>query len=192
MLKEMVSHHEDYALSATVMVALIQMTSKWRPRGAKEGGKPNCYSCYSSNNYVSWSTMLSDFVEMCLLSTSTMSDSAKVSFTIRRPSPVSRASSAGADSDFKIPALPRHLTNGSAPGSPLRRESPKPNSRTFEERDSSDEEEQTEDELVTGFDQFGVQRYVSLPPLPLNRVRNSQKCSPLAVYMKRRSPRDLL
>lgn len=88
--------------------------------------------------------------------------SGKLSFTIRRPSPPSRTSSTGADSDFKVPALPRHLSNTSTPGgSPLRRESPKPRSRTYEERDSSDEEEQTEDELVTGFDQFGVQRCVS-------------------------------
>ncbi|CAL1708369.1 unnamed protein product [Somion occarium] len=90
---------------------------------------------------------------------------AKVSFTIRRPTPVSRASSTGADSDssFKLPALPRHLTNGaSTPGSPLARSapaSPKPSrARTYHERDSSEEEEEIQDELVTGFDQFGVQR----------------------------------
>lgn len=93
----------------------------------------------------------------------------KVSFTIRRPTPVSRAGSSGADSDsstFKVPALPRHLTDGSNnPGSPLARStppSPKPQSRHYNEQDSSDEEEATEDELVMGFDQFGVQRCVSL------------------------------
>ena len=85
------------------------------------------------------------------------------SFIVRRPSPPSRASSTGADSDFKIPALPRHLSGTSTPGSPLRRESPKLKSRTYGERDSSDEGSEAEDELVTGFDQFGVQRYVSLP-----------------------------
>lgn len=95
-----------------------------------------------------------------------MSSGSKVSFTVRRPSPPSRTSSSGPDSDFKVPALPRHLTASSAPGSPLRRESPKPNSRTYEERDSSDEDGGIEDELVTGFDQFGVQRCVSFP-LPL-------------------------
>ncbi|THG96675.1 hypothetical protein EW026_g5200 [Hermanssonia centrifuga] len=92
-----------------------------------------------------------------------MSSSAnKLSFTIRRPSPVSRASSTGADSDtFKVPALPRHLsTNNSGAGSPLGRSSPKPKSRTYDERDSSDEDEVMQDELVTGFDQFGVQRCV--------------------------------
>ncbi|KAI0784054.1 DExH-box splicing factor binding site-domain-containing protein [Abortiporus biennis] len=87
--------------------------------------------------------------------------SSKLSFTIRRPTPVSRASSTGAESDssgFKVPALPRHLqsANNSNPGSPLgHSNSPK---RGYSERDSSDEEDDAEDELVTGFDQFGVQR----------------------------------
>jgi G-patch domain len=84
----------------------------------------------------------------------------KVSFTIRRPTPVSRAPSSGPDSDssssFKVPSLPRHLTLGS----PLTRSvtsSPKPH------EDSSDED----DELVTEFDRFGAQRCVSVPLLPL-------------------------
>lgn len=97
-----------------------------------------------------------------------MSTPAPVSFTVRRPSPVSRSTSSGPDSDgpsFKVPALPRHLTNeGSRLGSPLGRGSPAPKktqSRTFEERDSSDEgSDDGADELVTGFDQFGVQRCV--------------------------------
>ena len=87
----------------------------------------------------------------------------KLSFTIRRPSPVSRSSSAGVDPEFKVPALPRHLNGsgtGSGTASPLGRASPKPKSRTYDERDSSDEDEVAEDELVTGFDQFGVQRCV--------------------------------
>jgi hypothetical protein len=89
----------------------------------------------------------------------------KVSFTIRRPSPESRATSSGPDSDnlsFKVPPLPRHITNDSVPGSPLARSanaSPKLKSRTYEERDSSDEDDDgINDELVTGFDRFGVQR----------------------------------
>ncbi|KAI0058579.1 hypothetical protein BV25DRAFT_1830033 [Artomyces pyxidatus] len=92
----------------------------------------------------------------------------KVSFTVRRPTPDSRATSTGADSDdprFKLPALPRHLTTeGSAPGSPLGGRSatgsPKPRARTFIQRDEADssDEEKDEDELVTGFDQFGVER----------------------------------
>ncbi|PCH35332.1 hypothetical protein WOLCODRAFT_139859 [Wolfiporia cocos MD-104 SS10] len=90
----------------------------------------------------------------------------KVSFTIRRPSSVSRGTSSGADSDssLKLPALPRHLADpsSSTPGSPLARSanaSPKPAARTYDERDSSDEDDEDgADELVTGFDQFGVQR----------------------------------
>lgn len=108
---------------------------------------------------------------------SSVKQESKVFFTIRRPTPSSsRATSTGPDSDaaatpphasapsFKIPALPRHLTDQGA-GSRSGSNSPKPRARTYEERgeesDSSDEE-RTEDELVTGFDQFGVQRCVSL------------------------------
>ena len=101
--------------------------------------------------------------------------SSKVSFTIRRPTPVSRAASSGADSDsgssFKVPFLPRHLPNqnDSTPGSPLARSttsSPKPASRGSayygRDPDSSDEDDKFQDELVTGFDQFGIQRCVSI------------------------------
>ncbi|KAF8638045.1 hypothetical protein AX16_010677 [Volvariella volvacea WC 439] len=84
----------------------------------------------------------------------------KVSFTVRRPSPVSRASSA-ADSDgssFRVPALPKRLASPlarSATGSPNTAAS----SSYYDEPDSSDEEdERIQDELVTGFDRFGVQR----------------------------------
>lgn len=97
---------------------------------------------------------------------------------IRRPTPsTSRATSTGPDSDaaatpphasstpvFKIPALPRHLTEDGA-GSRSGSNSPKPRARTYDDRgeeSDSSEEERTEDELVTGFDQFGVQRCVSL------------------------------
>ncbi|KAH9940315.1 DExH-box splicing factor binding site-domain-containing protein [Amylocystis lapponica] len=88
--------------------------------------------------------------------------SSKVSFTVRRPTPASRAGSSGPESDvpFKIPALPRRLTNGNG-GSPLARSaaaSPQRSSRRYAERDSSDEDEELQDELVTGFDAFGVQR----------------------------------
>ncbi|KAJ3500618.1 hypothetical protein NLJ89_g9714 [Agrocybe chaxingu] len=90
--------------------------------------------------------------------------SSKVSFTVRRPTPVSRATSSGPDSDagssFKVPSIPRHLINAngdSALGSPLARSetsSPHPDAQY----DSSDEDSVAEDELVTGFDKFGVQR----------------------------------
>jgi hypothetical protein len=63
-----------------------------------------------------------------------------VSFTVRRPTPVSRPSSSGPESDgpFKFPALPRHLASASssATGSPLAG-SP----RTFSSREDSDDDE---------------------------------------------------
>ncbi|KAF9467315.1 hypothetical protein BDZ94DRAFT_1028145 [Collybia nuda] len=120
-----------------------------------------------------------------------MAVSEKVSFTIRRPTPLSRAPSSGADSDggvsFKVPHLPRHLTNqnDSTPGSPLGRSatsSPKPSSKAsyyrHEPLDSSDEDEneRLQDELVTGFDKFGVQRCVSTLILP------SQSCQLTKVF----------
>ncbi|ESK93661.1 g-patch domain protein [Moniliophthora roreri MCA 2997] len=88
----------------------------------------------------------------------------KVSFTVRRPTPVSRATSSGADSDsgssFKVPALPRYLANttDSAPGSPLARSGTSSPKARYEDLDSSDEDEEIQDELVTGFDKFGVER----------------------------------
>lgn len=62
-----------------------------------------------------------------------------VSFTVRRPTPVSRPSSSGPESDgpFKVPALPRHLASagGSAASSPLAG-SP----RTFSSREDSEDD----------------------------------------------------
>ncbi|KAJ7232784.1 DExH-box splicing factor binding site-domain-containing protein [Mycena haematopus] len=83
----------------------------------------------------------------------------KVSFTIRRPTPVSRDASSGPDSDpnFKLPALPRHLAQDSAPGSPLSRSRNSSPAR-YHEPDSSDEEDETQDELVSAFDAMGAQR----------------------------------
>lgn len=111
-----------------------------------------------------------------------MTSASAVSFTVRRPSPVSRGESSGADSDgpsFKIPALPKHLRNGgSAPGSPLAQgesatSSPK---RSYDSVDSSDEEEGAQDELISGFDKFGVQRLREKPkpkgPLVIPALKN--------------------
>ncbi|KAL4073166.1 DExH-box splicing factor binding site-domain-containing protein [Scleroderma yunnanense] len=99
-----------------------------------------------------------------------------VSFTIRRPTPFSRPSSSGPESDgqFKVPALPRHLTGErSATGSPLvgSREGSDDDGDTgivfsngatrkndANEPDSSDDDASVEKELVTEFDQFSVQR----------------------------------
>ena len=85
---------------------------------------------------------------------------------MRRPSPVSRTTSSDEAAGFTIPALPRHLSNkndGSTPlGSPLARSatsSPRPPPETpRDDYDSSDNDEEEQDELVTGFDRFGVQR----------------------------------
>ncbi|PBK74425.1 hypothetical protein ARMSODRAFT_930062 [Armillaria solidipes] len=92
----------------------------------------------------------------------------KVSFTVRRPTPVSRASS-GADSDssFKVPSLPHHKLsrhlNDSSPGSPLARSansSPRPVTGYYDgQPDSSDDDDEEQDELVTAFDRFGAQRF---------------------------------
>jgi hypothetical protein len=100
-----------------------------------------------------------------------------VSFTIRRPSPVSRAASSGPDSDvgssFKIPLLPSRifLNDDSTPPARSATSSPHPSrlaqSHVQHQDDSSDEDSVIEDELVTGFDKFGVQRCVSFPSLPL-------------------------
>src|SRR6266851_8719216 len=103
----------------------------------------------------------------------------KVSFKIRRPTPESRSVSTGPDSDdirFKLPALPRHLAhensaNSSTPGSPLAGNSPKRS--TQDSPDSSDEEDdKPTDELVIGFDRFGVQRCV--PTLSHSQHRGPQ------------------
>ena len=97
-----------------------------------------------------------------------MTSTPAVSFTVHRRSPISRGGSSGVESDgpsFKIPALPKHLRNGgSTPGSPLTqdesaRSSPK---RSYDSVENSDEEDQTQDELISGFDKFGVQRCVKL------------------------------
>ena len=101
-----------------------------------------------------------------------MSSSNKVSFTVRRPTPASRAASSGSDSTFKLPALPRHLADpdDSASGSPLARSA-------ASSPDSSDEEdEELQDELLTSFDQIAVQRCVDLS-LPNHSCLNSHKLS---------------
>ncbi|KAJ3800349.1 DExH-box splicing factor binding site-domain-containing protein [Lentinula aff. detonsa] len=92
----------------------------------------------------------------------------KVSFTIRRPSPTSRATSSGPESDsgssFKVPALPRHLTNDSSvPGSPLARSG---TSTPYYDNSDSDQDDEAQDELVTGFDNFGVQRLLERKKAP--------------------------
>lgn len=96
----------------------------------------------------------------------------KVSFTVRQPTPDSRGTSSGPDSDsgsFKKPALPKHLSTHS----PLRHSTTKPKGKPISyydgQPDSSDEEDEEQDELVTGFDRFGVERCVDFLLLPSQR-----------------------
>ncbi|KAI6123425.1 DExH-box splicing factor binding site-domain-containing protein [Pisolithus croceorrhizus] len=89
-----------------------------------------------------------------------MSATSKVSFTVRRPTPLSRPSSTGPESDgqFKVPALPRHLADArSATGSPLASSREGSDDEEYEES-SDDDGASVEEELVTEFDQFSVQR----------------------------------
>ncbi|KAG6813770.1 hypothetical protein H0H92_007722 [Tricholoma furcatifolium] len=112
----------------------------------------------------------------------------KVSFTIRRPTPVSRASSS---EDYKVPSLPPHLRS-SAPSSPLVRSSTaSPANYTPHEQDSSDEDEQIRDELVTGFDRFGVRRFFNPASSRLDKER-PEKAAPLVIpALKNRDWREL-
>ncbi|KAF8200887.1 DExH-box splicing factor binding site-domain-containing protein [Pholiota molesta] len=87
--------------------------------------------------------------------------SSKVSFTVRRPTPSSEPSSS-----FRVPQLPNEPTPigsplpTSAPSSP--RPPPPPSKQRLApehpDYDSSDDQSSVEDELVTGFDRFGVER----------------------------------
>lgn len=112
-----------------------------------------------------------------------------VSFTVRRPTPVSRASSgAESDSSFKVPSLPHHRVshlNDSVPGSPLSQSltsSPAP-----EPCSDSDDDEDEKDELVDAFDRLnGAQRCVH--PLTLH-LQPFQLTSELFNHSIRVNPR---
>ncbi|KAJ7072566.1 DExH-box splicing factor binding site-domain-containing protein [Mycena amicta] len=79
----------------------------------------------------------------------------KVSFTVRRP--ISREASSESDQP-RVSALPRHLAQHSTPASPLNRSRTSSPARYYEPPDSSDEDDETRDELVTAFDAMGAQR----------------------------------
>ncbi|KAG8915561.1 hypothetical protein FRC01_003617 [Tulasnella sp. 417] len=89
----------------------------------------------------------------------------RVSFTVRRPSPVSsRQSSARPETNaatttpsFRIPPPPRQQAGYSTAPSRLKYEQTEQ-----EEVDSSDEEDREATELVSGFDSIGVQGWVNL------------------------------
>ncbi|KZT40366.1 hypothetical protein SISSUDRAFT_1113349 [Sistotremastrum suecicum HHB10207 ss-3] len=87
--------------------------------------------------------------------------SSKVSFTVRRPTPSSRGTSSGLDSDadspqpsFKIPPPPPLVRTSSNAPSPLA------NAVSVRRRDDDSDEENDEEEkeIISGFDKFGVQR----------------------------------
>ncbi|KAJ7128974.1 DExH-box splicing factor binding site-domain-containing protein [Mycena crocata] len=120
----------------------------------------------------------------------------KVSFTIRRPTPVSRDASSGPESDssgFRVPALPRHLVQDSAPGSPLSRSRTSSPPARYQEPDSSDEEDAEQDELVSGFDAMGAQRFSFHNPF-VSSLHKSKKApqGPLIIpALKNRDWREL-
>jgi hypothetical protein len=102
------------------------------------------------------------------LSFATMSN--PVTFTVRRPSPLARGPSSGIESDsdgFKVPPPPRRAGGGQAAPSPLATNRTASDARLHSNNDSSDEEgagNGTEDEIITGFNKFGVTRCVLLSP----------------------------
>jgi hypothetical protein len=78
-----------------------------------------------------------------------------VSFRIRRPTPNTDSEGEG----FKVPQEPHR----SSFRSPLSLPPARPSKRSTTTRDDSDsdrEDEGTEDEIITGFDRFGVTRCV--------------------------------
>ncbi|KAF7315242.1 G-patch domain-containing protein [Mycena indigotica] len=107
----------------------------------------------------------------------------KVSFTVRRPTPVSRDNSSGPESDLRASALPRHLAHNSTPNSPLSRSRTSSPARYYETPDSSDEEDESRDELVTAFDAMGAQRL---------HERKKESTGPLVIpALKNRDWREL-
>ncbi|KAJ7497036.1 DExH-box splicing factor binding site-domain-containing protein [Mycena latifolia] len=121
----------------------------------------------------------------------------KVSFTIRRPTPISRDASSGPESDssaFKVPAIPRHLAQDSAPGSPLSRSRTSSPPARYHDLDSSDDDDDgLQDELVSSFDAMGAQRFFFHNPSH-PRLHKSKKTpqSPLVIpALKNRDWREL-
>jgi hypothetical protein len=84
-----------------------------------------------------------------------------ISFTIRRPTPNTDSESEG----FKVPPLPQQSLSRRSTGtsSPLSLPPTRPSKRSTKTRDESEsdrDDEGTEDEIITGFDRFGVTRCV--------------------------------
>lgn len=117
--------------------------------------------------------------------------SSRVSFTVRRPSPVSsRQSSAGPESNattpapsFRIPPPPRQKSGYSTNPSRLK------NEQTEEEIDSSDEDDPEAAELVSGFDSMGVQRWVNLSFHTKERALSRTNTQSLLCHRVKPTPR---
>ncbi|PVG02204.1 hypothetical protein CPB86DRAFT_811702 [Serendipita vermifera] len=98
-----------------------------------------------------------------------------VSFTVRRPTPISNDSSDVEPNTFKVPAVPSRLreNQGSRSSSPLN-----PNGkRPLAFNDSDEEEDVVTEELVVGFDAMGAQRWVEFANAPHSRPHHSPKSS---------------
>lgn len=116
-----------------------------------------------------------------------LSNHPAVSFTVKRPSPLSRDVSEPATASnshtFKAPVKAQASTS-----SPLSFANANPNVKRSASHqpsrnhqggdDSSDEDAGTEDEIITGFDSLGVQRCV-----PLSHLRKCER-TPLKTHKK--------
>src|ERR1700683_1952943 len=91
---------------------------------------------------------------------------------------------------FTITSIHRHLTSDSAPGSPLARSANASPKRPYTDLSSSDndDDEKINDELVTGFDRFGVQRSVfsSRPPGSGSQLTLAPFCYIFRKYAKKK------
>lgn len=100
------------------------------------------------------------------MSRSDLANHPAVSFTVKRPPPVSRGTSeSSSTSSFKAPAeAKRSGASGVAAPSPLaisnNGNGKRRQTQTHHDDDSSDDDAGTEDEIITGFDSLGVQRCV--------------------------------
>lgn len=109
-----------------------------------------------------------------IMSRPTLANHPAVSFTVKRPSALSRETpQSGADASFPVPVSitrPSSKPTPLPPGGGGRRLA----SNSHDNDDSSDEDAGTEDEIITGFDSFGVQRCVNFVTLvPKNDNLNS-------------------
>lgn len=106
------------------------------------------------------------------MSRSDLANHPAVSFTVKRPPPVSQGTSeSSSTSSFKVPAeAKRSGASGVAAPSPLAISSngngKRRQTQNHHDDDSSDDDAGTEDEIITGFDSLGVQRCVQFSLSP--------------------------